>query len=246
MSCNWPVDETCLPTIPEDDAAKRAQLQASVDLAVSVLWALSGRQFGQCPVKVRPCPFPDAAWRRRGELVGTGQPWLPMWTSAGWTNVSCGCGGGTCTESGPGLVHLPGPVGEIIEIAVGDVEIDPSAYTLEADRLYRRDGASWPSQDLSRPAGEPGTWSVTYTRGIPVPLGVGTLVGTLALEFYNQCTGGKCRIPRNVTSVNRKGVSYQMAVPDTMFADGKTGLAEVDRWLSAVNPNHIMQPPSVT
>jgi hypothetical protein len=48
-----------------------------------------------------------------------------------------------------------------------------------------------------------------------------------------------------VTSVSRQGISYQMIDPTDILATGKTGLPEVDLWLSAVNPSHMQEPPRV-
>ncbi|AUM19880.1 hypothetical protein CSW53_13070 [Rhodococcus ruber] len=209
------------------------------DLAVSVLWALSGRQFGQCPVIARPCP------QTCSTSSGTyGAGWFPVFADGQWRNLTCGCPG-SCTASGPKVVHLPGPVGEVLTVTVAGVILDEAAWHLEGDRLYRVDGADWPRQDMNSPSGSDGTWTVTYTRGIPVPDGVGTLVGILTKEFLDACGGGKCRLPRRVQSVSRQGVSYQMVDPTDIYRSGKTGLAEIDIWLAAVNPIALQQRPVV-
>lgn len=58
--CEWPVDDMCLPALPTPtdpgwmDAA--AAQEAAKRAAVDILWMLSGRQFGVCPVTVRPEP----------------------------------------------------------------------------------------------------------------------------------------------------------------------------------------------
>lgn len=226
MTCDWPIDTTCLP-----EAADEAALvvrESSVALASEILWALSGRQFGACPVIARPCPQSYA---------------MPLYGGGTWRSTACGCAGG-CSRVSPSVVHLPGPVGEVLAVAVDGITLDPDEYALEGEYLYRV-GDVWPAQDLGHPNGEVGTWSVTYTRGHPVPVGVGRLTGILAAEFVNACTGGKCRLPRNVESVSRRGVSYQMVDPAEIYQNGKTGLSEVDLWLSAVNPNAVMQPPRV-
>ena len=220
--CGWPVDTACLPDV-DGDEDRAALLDTSIELAADVLWALSGRQFGACRTVYRPCPSPCATVARRGV---------------------CGCAGG-CTRVGPSIVRLPGPVHEVEEIRVAGAVLDPAEYTVEGDLMIRTGGAAWPSQDLTRPAGEPGTWEVEYRRGVPVPEHVGRLVGALAAEFYAACTGGKCRLPRRVQSVNRQGVSYQMVDPSDVYASGRTGLSEVDLWLAAVNPNRVGSRPRV-
>jgi hypothetical protein len=235
---DWPIDGECLPeaTTPEEKAA----LEAAKDLAVDVLWALSGRQFGVCPALARPCPLQR---NPRPSLYGLPSALVAVWSGDNWANVACGCAGG-CVSSGPRMVHLPGPVQSIVEVNVEGVIQDPSEYQLEGEILYRV-GDSWPFQDLSRPLYEDGTWSVTYMRGIPVPKGLGRLTGLLVNEFYLACTGGKCRLPRTVTEVSRQGVTHRMFDTNAIYASGKTGIPEIDLWLSAVNPHHIMQAPTV-
>jgi len=242
------VDESCLPDLPEqgsgDDptyASAVAALSVAVDTAVEVLWALSGRQFGACPVTVRPCPenYPPSLRRRP---VPTEYE-VFSWRDSSWAVLGCGCAT-RCIRSGPGVVHLPGPVSSIVAVTVDGVELDPSEYALEEDRLYRVDGF-WPSQDMSRPVTDSGTWQVEYLRGIEPPAGVGKLVAVLATEFYNACTGGKCRLPRTITDVTRQGVSHRVFNPNDIYASGKTGIPEIDLWLSAVNPYRVLAAPTV-
>ena len=247
--CVWPVDETCLPTLPEESSdegyqSAAASLEAAQVLAVQVLWALSGRQYGVCPAIVRPCPqsYPPRYYGRR-PLPSSYE--IFSWADYGWALTGCGCGG-RCTVTGPGMVHLPGPVAEIVAVTINGVEIDPTEYAVEGDVLYRIGSSSaWPSQDMSRPATEPGTWQVEYLRGIEPPAGAAKLVSLLTTEFYNACTGGRCRLPRTVTEVTRQGVTHRIANPNDIYATGKTGIPEIDLWLAAVNPHHLLQAPSV-
>lgn len=240
--CEWPVDRTCLPVFESE--VDLARLKAAEDLAVAVLWNLSGRQFGACPTLARPCPaacgetFASSLWPY-------GPGWLPVYTDGSWRNTTCGCTGRGCSLSGPSSVHLPGPAVEVVEVRVGDTVLDPASTVLEGDRLLRAGGAAWPAQNLSRPLPEPGTWSVLYLRGTPVPEGVGTLVGVLAKEFLAACDGGKCRLPRNVSQVTRRGVTYTMYDAGEIYRKGLTGLGEVDLWLSSVNPHQLSEAPSV-
>lgn len=263
MSCDaWLIDRSCLPELPEVpdelgddptdeeqaayDAASAAydlalaQRNAAEDLAVAVLHALSGRQFEVCEVTARPCP--PAGWPR--------SPWVSIWDDVtGWFSTGCGCAGG-CARSGPSAVHLPGPVNpptdeEPIVVTIAGEELAADEFTLEGDVLYRRNGKYWPRQNLARPLGEPGTWSVTYRRGTPPPAGVDQLAGLLAKELLLACDDpDSCRLPRTVVSTTRRGVSHSFD-PSKLYAAGKTGLAEVDLWLSAVNPHGLASPPVV-
>lgn len=266
MSCDWPVDRSCLPDLPPlDDPpadgqqaaydAALASRNAAEDVAVAVLWALSGRQFGVCETTIRPCPEGDD-WSYRFESPGSGYfgyggygggVVLLGWDGADFVNLGCGCMG-RCKLSGPRMIHLPGPVyppddDHPFTVTIADGVLDPSEWSLEGDRLYRKT-RRWPSQHLGRPLGERETWSVDYWRGITPPAGSAKMVGRLAAEFYAACTDGKCRLPRNVVSTVRQGVSVQFD-PSKIYADGKTGLPEVDMWLAAINPHALLSAPSV-
>jgi hypothetical protein len=234
------VDRRCLPNA-ESDLDKIKQ-QLAEDMAVSVLWALTGRQFGVCPVIARPCPTPCS-----GVLHSwyNGPGWYPVWDDGQWRNITCGCPGSQCQASGPGVVHLPGPAVEVTEVKLGGTVLGPSEYALQGGYLYRTGGGKWPDQDLSRPLDEDGTWSVTYTKGIPVPPGVGVLVGTLALEFLNACTGGKCKLPRRVQTVSRQGVTMTMVDPTDIYDEGITGIPEIDLFIKSVNPHKLLARPTV-
>lgn len=247
-ACDWPADQTCLPALPvlgdsptDDDQAiydaALADRDSALDMAVAVLWALSGRRFGRCAVTVRPCPITAGHMAMMSSFVR-------IVDDTGWRNTSCGCASHRCELIGPRLVHLPGPASDVTAVVIGGELLDADAYSLEGNVLYRI-GADWPSQNLGRPLGEAGTWSVEYKRGERVPAGVGKLVGLLAGEFLAACSGSKCRLPRSVTNVTRNGVTYQVYDPSDIYSVGKTGLAEIDLWLSAINPNHLMSAPSV-
>lgn len=237
--CTWPVSSACLPAITEDNAAL---VQAAVDTSVAVLWSFTGRQFGACPALVRPCPRERENWPWSWL---PGYAWYPELDGGVWRNIGCGCGA-TCRVDGPGVVHLPGPVASIDSVTVDGAVIDSSLYVLEGDRLYATSGR-WPEQDMGKPAGSPGTWSVEYLQGLEPPAGADQMVGILANEFYAACTGDKkCRLPKNVESLSRQGVSMKMADPAVLFGNMQTGLPEVDMWVAAVNPNRLSAPPVVS
>lgn len=269
MAFTWPIDRSAFPPLPtlsdppttDEQAAYDEALaiqSGAEDMAVQVLWALSGRQYGLRDVVVRPCRSERSFGMGSGGLGrglgfrdefygGLGSVFwnLFIWDGDDWATDSCGCMGGQCRVSGPRMIHLPGPAQTVNSVTINGVVQDPSTYTLEGNKLYRI-GHGWPYQDLSRPAGERGTWTVDYQRGIPVPGGVPQLTGQLALEMFNAVKAPtKCRLPRNVVAVTRNGVSYQVYDPTTFYAAGKTGMPEIDLWLMGVNPNHIMQAPMV-
>lgn len=241
----WPVNRDCFPPLPDlppsptpdQQAAYDAALAArdrEADLAAYVLWALSGRQFGIRQVQVRP-------GRRHGWPCS---PWIPVREFGEWTEASCGCTY-SCTENTASRIHLPGPVfvddDHPVTVTLHGGVLAPAGYAVEGDVLIRAEGEAWPSQNPARPLGEPGTWSVDYWMGWPVPNGVDQLTGALAKEFIAACDPtlqGQCRIPRTLVSTSGRGVSHNFD-PSKILTERRTGLTEVDMWLMAVNPNRL-------
>ena len=99
--CEWPVDLKCFP-----DDVKTGDpevVQAAVDTATEVLWALTGRQFGVCPAEV-------------AVRVDMCRPCAPTLFEGEWYNVDPS-GRGWCTG-----VWLPGPIFEILSVEGEDGE----------------------------------------------------------------------------------------------------------------------------
>lgn len=235
-------------TDPDYGRAQEARENA-IRMATHILWALTGRQLGLRETRVRPCttgitrPPYLTGYAPTGD--GMGRPYL-IWSGTSWSSGACGCGQ-ICVASGPRAAHLPGPVfldddHPLTVIVEGDV-ISDSEWVLEGDVLYRISDP-WPSQNLGRPEGEECTWSVIYWRGIRVPTYVGAYVGTLAAELLAAAAGENCRLPASVRRVSRQGVSMEID-PASVVHAGLTGLMEIDRWIASMNPNRLMQPPTV-
>lgn len=243
MTYTWPCDRACLPDIDDLDAEEdKLRLQVAIDTAVMVLWSLTGRQYAIETVTARPCP-------RSQEIedysdMGAGVGFMPMLIDGGWVNEST-CGSGRCNRNSPNVIELPGPVVSIESVTVDGVPIDATSWAQEGNYLYRTGGEAWPDQDLSVPMGQPGSWYVTYTRGVAPPPGASLMVGQLAKEFWAICSGGKCRLPRRWQSITRQGVTVTRADPTNIIAQGQTGIAEIDTWVHALNPNQLMQPAAV-
>lgn len=250
VSCDWPVDRTCLTPLPaegedgyDEALAKRNRAE---DAAVLILWRLTGGRFGICPTTARPCP-PDG--QESGYRGGGGSGWpsnfpVVLWDGGNWVNTACGCAT-QCRRSGPGMVHLPGPASNVRLVVLGNEVLAPDQYALEGNVLYRRgDAVRWPGQNLSRPIGEPGTWWVDYDRGEAVPAGGDMAAGALAKEINASCEGTACRLPKTVVSLTRQGVTHQFD-PTKILAAGFTGLPEVDQWVQSVNPHRLMAAPVV-
>lgn len=211
----------------------------AVKFASDVLWALSGRQFGFTTVTLRPAdqqildtPFPDAwlSW------PGTQPPPLGANGSGGyygyWVNA-IGCG--------TSEIKLPAPVHAITAVKIAGVTLATSAYRLDDNRkLVRIDGFTWPaSNNLNVPDTAVGGWSITAQYGLTIPDGAEWAIGELGCEFIKAINGEDCRLPRNVSSIARQGVTIQMPDISTFFTKGVTGLYLTDMFITTWNPKRL-------
>ncbi|GGZ23275.1 hypothetical protein GCM10010387_15490 [Streptomyces inusitatus] len=243
----WPVNLCC--DIP--DGLEQADVDRWTMVASQLLWALSGRRWGPCPVTVRPCRktcFDTVpSWRVSWGTVG---PWVPyIGTDGLWRNASvCGCRTDcSCTELCE--VYLPGPVYDVQSVTVDGVVLVPEAYRVDAPgRLVRTDGECWPEcQDMAAPAGEEGTFAVTYRWGLPLTEAAVAAVSELTCHLLRGCAPGGCgcKINRSLTRISRQGVDMELPDPTALLAEGLTGLPLVDLWLTTVNPDGLTSPSRV-
>ncbi len=237
--CRWPADYTCVDLTTEQ-AAVTGNL---VDGATELLWALSGRQFGECAVVLRPCRR-ECASTYPADLMASDLWPHPAKIDGEWLNLACGSCGTSCSCTEVEQVVLPSPVTRVVQIIIDGVELDPSAYRVDDRRfVVRQDGGRWPMcQDLSKPAGEPGTWTFKVFFGREVPalgqLALGELVG----EFAKSCGGLACDVPPNWGSISQQGLTINRDQPvnvgdlDTIPEEA---LPMVRAFLRAFNPNRL-------
>lgn len=142
------------------------------------------------------------------------RPCTPTLFRGEWYNIDPG------SSSACLAVYLPGPVSEIISVVDERGEDIPAKQT------------AWGMEAMGTPS------LVRYVKGLPVPEGGAQAVGRLASQVYLQCVGDRrCRLPQNVTQVQRQGVSASFEPPEP----GKTGLSDVDLWVQSVNPNGLQE-----
>lgn len=240
--CVWPLEwsdcEGCEQMSPEDEAKWG-------EVASEMLWNKTGRIFGLCPVTIRPCTtdcggaslWRDTFWGRGPYPSGYGNtPWMPVLVGGKWTNVSCGCiGGCRCSVEGPTSLQLPGPVGDVTEVKINGQVIPDTDYRVMYHRiLVRTDGERWPvCQNLLAADSEDDTFSVTYTRGVQVPVGGQMAAARLALEMWKaDCGDDSCALPERLQTITRQGVTVGV------FADAdswhETGIWMIDNWVASV------------
>lgn len=240
--CDWAIDVTCIAGWAEFSNEVRSR---AISLATFVLDALTGHQFAQCPVTVRPCgpscglftgyqTFPVQA-----PSSGVPGVWMQPWIANGiWRN--CACNGG-CDCAPACRIDLGIPVAQIDQVKVDGVVLDPSAYRLVGQWLARTDGgACWPAcQDPALPDTAPDTFSVTFRPGRALPVAGQIAAGALAGEFAKACAGNACGLPAQIASLSRQGVDVEFVSPTEALSGGLTGIREVDMFIQAVNPGGL-------
>lgn len=220
---------------PCDDYALDAALVEEKLLAASeTLYILSGSQFpGECEVTIRPCflssshPYaqPSVSFRN-GQAYNEGGCHCR-------TSDNCSC---------PSLSEFYLPHTNVIEVT--EVKRDGAIWTehrLDPPNIFVSLGDPLPCcQNMSLADTEEDTWSITYTHGLAPPtLGV-TAAAILACEFYMACDPeafeGQCRLPSNVVTIARQGVTISKLVGELFVArpgqQVRFGIPEIDLFLA--------------
>ena len=231
--CDWLINTACCSTYWA--TLSPAVQAAATAYATTALWARTGRQYGLCPVTVRPCGN-DCADEGIGGWYWSGGMFQPYVLDGVWRNRWCGRGAG-CSCRPSCQVYLPGPVASVTSVTVDGIVVAPAAYRVDNDCwLVRTDGNCWPDeQDYDVNSGA-GTFFVTYARGTPVPAALLAAAGTLACEYAKACQGQACRLPAYIVSLSRQGTDFQAADPMDLLENGFTGLWEVDGIIRDLNP----------
>lgn len=222
-------------------------IEQSKRIAVQILHHFSGQQFGLCRRVVRPCrdDCRDSQSVPTAWVNGQLQPTL---IGGFWYNDPCMKCPSACSCTEVCEVTLPGPIESIVEIRIDGQLLDPADYRVDNRRKLVAQGSfCWPKcQDMTAPAGGPNTWTVEYLRGTPVPEAGRWAAGLLACELVKSCSpdATDCALPDNVKTVTREGLTLEMAPfiiggADGEIAFGRTGVPEVDMWLTAVNPHKV-------
>jgi hypothetical protein len=258
----WPVSyagaECSIFGEENDEAPDQALFER---MASELLWNWTGRRFGVSEVELRPkrlengytppSTFEGGGPVRRAPGFGSGRGWAPAVVGGGYFALACyvcsAMNGCSCGANSLKAVELPGPVSSVVEVVVNGAVLPKDTYWLREDRwLVRKDG-QWPSvQDMDRPAGEVGTWSVRYRRGLDVPTGGQLAAGVLACELAKAAQGDEdCGLPKRLQSMSREGVSigvldpFEAATAMTWNINEvpkiSTGIWVIDSWVAGVN-----------
>jgi hypothetical protein len=79
---------------------------------------------------------------------------------------------------------------------------------------------------------------VTYTYGAPPPA-LGRMAAVALADQYLLAMSGSddCMLPQRVTQISRQGTSWTLLDPQDFLDKGRTGVYQVDLFLTAVNPD---------
>lgn len=232
--CYWPIirPPDCPPEndlldllLDPEDAESGTRREALDAMAVELLWRWTGSTYGACSVEVRPCRekcLSSASWLTVGRGARAGA----------W----CGsCGPTACGCTRVPRLRLRGPVALIEEVWDSGTLLDEDSYYLDGNDLIRADGENWPlCQDLLAGPEDEDAFTIRYKQGLPVPMGGRIAAGRLACELAKAALGDSCDLPQRVQTVTRQGVTVALLDSFDDVDRGKTGLWEVDSWVSAV------------
>lgn len=246
--CLWPVVGNC--NLQADQPPEL--VDAANQMAIEILHAASGRQFGECVDTYQPCR------RECANIIAPLDMWSLLdirhsalairtpWENGFYSTMVCS----NCISDDCGCTDLPAielwhdPVTSILDVQVDGTSLAPGDYRLwRRNRLLRTDGSGWPEcQDPTVPNGSVGTWSISYRHGRPVPAGGQIAAGLLACEIAKaMCGDTSCQLPKRVQSITRQGVSVAFLDPQDFLSDGRTGIYLIDLWLAQINPNRLQR-----
>jgi hypothetical protein len=124
------------------------------------------------------------------------------------------------------------PVRSVESIKLNGVVMDPSMYSLRNNAyIVREHSVPWVVDVL---------WEleVSYTYGVPIPAAGRNAAIRLANELiWAKTNSRECTLPERVTSITRQGESLTMLDPLNFLKEGRTGVYEIDLFLSVINPN---------
>lgn len=212
-SCPWSVDaESCgLADLDPDSPL----FTASVATASSIMTRLSAYTIGLCEAEIRPL-----------NLCRECRSWC--------------CGGADAIPlKGPFAI----PVWDVTQVRLGPDAYPEASWRFDrpSSMLYRVPPDVWPVKDEKwSDAGKGEAFVVDAEVGTPPDAWALDVAARLTKELYLSCTGKKCRLPSNVTTVSSQGITVRLRDDEV-----NTFIPELGAWVHAVNPHGAHLPGAV-
>lgn len=212
-SCPWPIDAESCGLVDLDPEAPL--FLNSVATASSIMTRLSGYTIGLCETEIRPL-----------NLCPECRSWC--------------CGGADA-------LYLKGsfaiPVWDVTRVRLGATDYDTATWRFDRDSrmLYRVPPEVWPTKDEKwSNAGAGEAFVVDVEVGTPPDAWALDVAARLVKELYLSCTGAKCRLPSNVTTVTSQGITVRLRDDEV-----NTFIPELGAWTHSVNPHGARLPAAV-
>jgi hypothetical protein len=234
LCASWATVADLIAPCSPDDVIDATEFTAALRLASTVLFNFTRQKWpGVCTDTFRPCADSCLYYR---QWRGTGFYPMP------YDRTVCGCGGGD-------LLVLPGyPVTALTRVTIDGFDEALSQFRVDNGNVLVTvravDGdpvLMFPGcQRMDLPVTEDGTWEIEYSFGAAPPPEGRRMAAILGCELARSCAppgsaqSSACRLPKRVTSITRAGVTMALIDPLDLFDKGKTGLPEVDLWVSSV------------
>lgn len=135
------------------------------------------------------------------------------------------------------------PVWDVTRVRLGAAEYDDDTWRFDRETrmLYRVPPERWPTRDEKwSNAGEGDAFVVDVEIGTPPDAWALDVASRLTKELYLSCTGAKCRLPSNVTSVTSQGITVRLRDFEI-----NTFIPELGAWVNSVNPHGARLPAAV-
>lgn len=227
--------------LPAGTPGTDAEQDAACELATATLYALSGRRWaGHATRTIAVFASRTPWWWQRAEL---GLPWDSTWGVCGVSlpALPVMVGGEIFNHSGcdrPPSIRLPDyPVRSVTEVVIGGETRDPGTYRLVGNRYLEDGWDGWPTCGWAY--GDTAAMEVTYAYGADPPAAGLAAAGRLAAELSKAYSGQPSALPGYLMQRVRQGTTEAYVRADSLFDKGRTGLADVDLWLAAVNPSRL-------
>lgn len=221
-----------------------ANAALAAQFATDVLYALSGRRY----------PGPRVATLTVPPTVQGPRSLLPV--AAPWASgtVRQGCGG--CVSGFDPQLY---PIRAVLRLTIGGTDVPAEQIKLSGQQTVSVvAGTTADPLAVNRWCGPDGAYSLfpggcgcsspgvelTFVWGQDPPAGGVAAAQLLAVEVLKGLNGDECRLPGNVVSVNRQGVSVVLD-PAEILDNGRTGIPLADTWLAAVNPAGLKAAPTL-